>query len=140
VVNGRTKKKIHFNMSFLGWKDDCESAKSNKASKNALWVSTITVFMRLKDKDSPIGTFAVAIGPKGKSHDIVESLISADIMNISYNAVPTIMGWDGVNKCHPCTFSAQFYMSLGDQPEQRGGNVLQLGKSLHHARLHHAIA
>jgi hypothetical protein len=87
-------------------------AKSNKASKNALWVSAITVFMQSKDKDCPIGTFAVAIGPKGKSHNIVERLIGADIINMSYNAVPAVMGWDGVNTGYPCTLSAQLYMSL----------------------------
>jgi hypothetical protein len=94
---------------------------------------TITIFLKDKKHDSPIGTFAVAIGPKGKSHNKVKQLIGADIINMSYTAIPAVLGWNKVNKAVPCTFSAQLYMSLGDQPEQRGGNVLQLGTLLHHA-------
>jgi hypothetical protein len=140
VTNGKSDSKRHLQMSFLEWKDDCESAKSNKFSKNSLWIFTITIFEKERGRYSPIGTFAVAIGPKGKSHDSVEGLIGEDICRMRQYALPAILGWDKEEKAIPCTFSADLYMSLGDQPERRGGNVLQLGRSLHHARWRHAIA
>jgi hypothetical protein len=75
VKCGKSDCKKHFDMLFFEWKDDWESAKSNKVSKNALWISTITIFLKDTERDSPVGTFAVAIGPKGKSHNTVERLL-----------------------------------------------------------------
>jgi hypothetical protein len=136
----RSAQKPHFQISFLEWKDDCESAKSNKASKNSLWLFTITIFLKDRQRDSRVGTFAVAIGPKGKSHESVERVIGEDIARMRHNALPAILGWNKNTKAVSCTFTADLYMSLGDQPERRGGNVLQLGSSTHHPRWRHALA
>jgi hypothetical protein len=138
VTRGKCDNKKHFNVSFLEWKDDCESAKSNKTSKHNLWLFTITIFGRGRQKDSPIATYPVALGPKGKSHNLVERLIADDIEKMRTTALPSMLGWYGTSKPVSCTFSADLYISLGDQPERRGGNVLQMGTSKHHARWRHA--
>jgi hypothetical protein len=134
VRHGKLNMKKHFNMSFLEWKDDCESAKSNRASKYPLWVFTITIFRKEKRKDSAVCTYVVAIGPKGKSHDNVEKIIKDDIARMRTTAITAMFGWANSQRPFPCTFSADLYASLGDQPERRGGNVLQLGTSRCHAR------
>ena len=67
VSSGKSPFICHFNLSYLEWKDDCESAKSNKKSKHSMWLFTMTIFVKERTGDSPIGTFPVAIGPKGKA-------------------------------------------------------------------------
>ena len=89
-------------------------------------------------RDSPVGTFPVAVGPKGLDHDEVERIIGLDIKSMRSNAIHAIIGWSKTSNPHPCTFSADLYLSLGDQPERRAGNALQLGNSRHHARWRHA--
>jgi hypothetical protein len=128
----------HLKISFLEWKDDCESAKSNKKSKYHMWLFTITIFTSGMESDSPIGTFPIAIGPKGKNHDRVERIIANDFKHMKTKAIPTIMGWSTAGSPRQCTFSAELYMSLGDQPERRGANGLMLGGSRTHARWLHA--
>jgi hypothetical protein len=134
VKTGRSTRQRHFNISFLEWKDDCESAKSNRLSKFPLWIFTITIFREGDSRDSPECTYCVAIGPKGKSHESVESVIKEDLIRMRTTAKAAMFGWNGTNRPFPCTFSADMYMSLGDQPERRGGNILQLGNSRNHAR------
>jgi hypothetical protein len=137
VTNGKFLSKRHFNISFLEWKDDLESAKSNRASKSALWLFTITIFKKERGLDSSIATFPVGLGPKGINHDTVEKAIGDDIMRLRTSALNGIFGRTNTNEPYPCTFSADLYMSLGDQPERRGGNVLQMGTSRNHARWRH---
>ena len=138
VTNGRISGRRHFNISFLEWKDDCESAKYNRQSKFSIWVFTITIFRLHSNRDSPIGTYAVALGPKGKNHDQIEKIIADDIEKMKTNAVSAVLGWSESVCPQSCTFSADLFMSLGDQPERRGANALQLGSSRHHARWRHA--
>ena len=138
VTDGRKSGRGHFNISFLEWKDDCESAKSNRQSKFSIWVFTITIFRRYSKRDSPIGTYAVALGPKGKNHDQIEKIIADDINKMRTNAINAVLGWSEMGSPRSCTFSADLFMSLGDQPERRGANALQLGSSRHHARWRHA--
>jgi hypothetical protein len=138
VKNGKVATRRHFNLSFLEWKDDCESAKSNRASKYPLWVFTITIFREERKRDSADCTYVVAIGPKGKSHDCVEKIIKDDIIRMRTTAINGFFGWSKSRRPFPCTFSADLFASLGDQPERRGGNVLQLGNSRCHARWRYA--
>jgi hypothetical protein len=77
----KTRKSIsrrHFNLSFVEWKDDCESAKSNRMSKFPLWIFTVTILCAGEHQDSPVCTYPVAIGPKGQSHEPVEVIIKED--------------------------------------------------------------
>ena len=138
ITEGKVKHRHHFNISFLEWKDDCEPTKSNNPTKFSLWLFTITIFVKDQNIDSSIGTFPVAIGPKNKSHDNVEKIIGDDINNMRSMAFPAIFGWSILGNPFPCTFSADLYLSLGDQPERRVANVMQQGNSRHHARWRHA--
>jgi hypothetical protein len=66
----------HLPISFVEWKDGCESSKSNKASKTgSIWVWTMTIFRKEKKMDSPITTFPVAIGLKSDNHDPLEEIV-----------------------------------------------------------------
>jgi hypothetical protein len=134
VRDGKLVSHRHFNLSFLEWKDDCESAKSNRMSKYPLWIFTITIFRDGDHRDSSDCTYPVAIGPKGKSHESVESIIKEDLIRLRTTAQRAVFGWSEEERPFPCTYSADLFMSLGDQPERRGGNVLQLGNSRNHAR------
>jgi hypothetical protein len=129
----------HFNILFLEWKDNCESAKSNRMSKFPLWIFTITIFRKSAHRDSPKCTYPFAICPKGKSHEPVEAIIKADLIRLRTKAQTALFGWwMGERRFPACSFSAELFMSLGDQPERRGGNILQLGNSRNHARWRYA--
>jgi hypothetical protein len=123
----------HFNLSFLEWKDDCESAKLNRMSKFPLWIFTITIFRKGAHRDSPECSYPVAIGREGKSHEPVEAIIKADLIRLRTKAQTALFGLLMGERPFPCGFSAELFMSLGDQPERRGGNILQLGNSRSHA-------
>jgi hypothetical protein len=129
----------HFNLSFLEWKDDCESAKSNWMSKSPLWIFTITIFRDGNYRNSPKSTYPVVIGPKGKSHEPVEAIIKADLVRLRIKAQTALFGLSMGERPFRCSFSAELFMSFGDQPEQRGGNLLQLGNSPNHARWRYAF-
>jgi hypothetical protein len=104
-------------------------------SKFPLWIFTITILRAGEHRDSPICTYPVAIGPKGRSHEPVEAIIKEDLVRLRTIAHSAFFGWsEGGERPFPCSFSAELFMSLGDQPERRGGNVLRLGNSRNHAR------
>ena len=134
ISKGKSLRKRHFNISFLEWKDDCETAKSNKASKYNTWIFTITIFKNKRGYDSPLATFPIAMGPKSKKHDTVEKIIAKDLALMRSTRIESIVGWSELGAPFPCTFSADLYLSLGDQPERRGGNELMQGGSRTHAR------
>ena len=138
VQNGRKEGVHHFNMSFMEWKDDCESAKSNKQSKYHIWLFTITVFLKYRGKDTAISTFPVAIGPKASNHDVVEEIIGLDYKKMKSTATLAMMGWSNESAPYQCTFCADLFLSLGDQPERRNANVLMLGISRTHPRWRYA--
>jgi hypothetical protein len=128
----------HISLSYVEWKDDCESSKSNKVSKTgSLWIWTITLFPKGKTRDSPRCTFPICIGPKKESHDQVEKIISDDMKKLSTTRMLGVMGKKSEKTLQVITFSASMYLSLGDQPERRGANKLQMGNSGTHARWRH---
>ena len=130
----------HLPLSYVEWKDDCETSKSNKASKSgSIWVFTITIFLKNKGNDSPFATFPVVVGPKSSSHDRLEKIIADDMKYMTSYRIPGYLG--GSKEGHrweEITFSAQLYCSLGDQPERRSGNCLFGGNSNSHARWRYA--
>jgi hypothetical protein len=54
VKTGKSISQWRFNLSFVEWKDDCESAKSNQMSKFPLWIFTITILCAGEHRDSPV--------------------------------------------------------------------------------------
>jgi hypothetical protein len=73
----------HLPISFVEWKDDCESSKSNKAlNTGSIWVWTMTIFRKEKKMDLLIATFPVAIGLKADNHDPLEEIVGQDIKNM----------------------------------------------------------
>ena len=120
ITDGKIIGRRHFNLSFLEWKDDCKSAKSNKQSKFGIWLFTITIFMKTCGRDSPLGTYPVAVGPKGSSHDEVEQIIGDDIARMRTEAIRAIVGWSMEGSPYHCTFSGDLYMSLGVTSQNAG--------------------
>jgi hypothetical protein len=138
VQLGKSESKKHFNIAFLEWKDNCENQPSPIECLNFHYGSLqLPIFCEGNDRDLPECTYPVAIGPKGKSHDVIEAIIKEDLIQIRTKACTALFGWSGNTPPYPCTYSADLFMSLGDQPERRGGNVLQLGNSRNHARWRH---
>jgi hypothetical protein len=103
-------------------------------SKFPLWIFTITILHAGEHQDSPLCTYPVAIGPKGQSHKPVEAILKEDLVQLRTTANTAFFGWSKGERSFPCSYSAKLFMSLGDQPERRGGNVLQLGNSRNHAQ------
>ena len=129
----------HLPISFMEWKDDCEASKSNKKSKKgSLWVWTMTIITAQDGPDSPDPTFPIAIGYKSESHNEVERVIGEDFKHMAEHKVLSFLGGSRNRGPEEITFSAQMFLSLGDQPERRGGNSLMGGNSRSHARWRHA--
>jgi hypothetical protein len=86
----------HLPISFVEWKDDCESSKSNKASKTgSIWIWTMTIFRKDKHLDLPIATFPVAIGLKSNNHDPLEEIVGQDIKNMMNSKIDAFIGTVG---------------------------------------------
>jgi hypothetical protein len=108
----------HLPISFVEWKDDCESSKSNKVSKTgSIWVWTMTIFRKEKNLDSPIATFPVAIGLKSDNHDPLEEIVGQDIKNMMNSKIDAFICTVGNVPPEKITFSTEMFVSLGDQPE-----------------------
>lgn len=130
-----TKRLRHIPLSFVEWRDDCEASRSNKVSKyGSVWVWTITIFEKESGADSPRATFPIAVGLKSDDHDEVEKIVSEDLKRLAETRTIAFLGCRHDRSMEEITFSAQVYLSLGDQPERRGCNLLMSGNSLSHAR------
>ena len=70
------------------WSDDCDPQNSKK-NRKALWCLTITF---IQDPsvitDSPLPTYAIAVGPKGTNHQNVFRIILNDMAKISNPLTP----------------------------------------------------
>jgi hypothetical protein len=125
IAKSLEKKKIgkvfshrHFNLLFLEWKDNCESAKSNQMSKFPLWIFTITIFREGAHRDSPKCTYSVAIGPKGKSHEPVNAIIKADLIRLRTKAQTALFGWSMGERLFLCSLSVELYEPVGPTREK----------------------
>jgi hypothetical protein len=117
LQNGSSTPK-HLPISCVEWKDDCESSKSNKALKTGnIWVWTLTIFRKDKNLDLPIATFLVAIGLKSDNHDPLEEIVGRDIKNMMNSKIDGFIGTVGNVPPEKITFSAEMFVSLGDQTE-----------------------
>jgi hypothetical protein len=129
----------HLSISYIEWKEDCESSKSNRASKTgSIWVWTMTIFRKNKNLDSPIATFPIAIGLKTDNYDPVEEIVGHDIKDMMKSKLQAFIRSDnGIPE--EITFSAAMFVSLGDQPKRRSGNKLMAGNSRAHTRWRKAV-
>ena len=107
--------------------------KQNFENRKSLGVDR-HYFPKNKISDSPLATFPIAIGPKNESHDELEGLIALDFKKMSSSRIPAFMGYHNGFLPEEITFSAEMFLSLGDQPERRGGNCLLAGNSKSHRR------
>jgi hypothetical protein len=83
-------------ISFVEWKDNCESSKSNKASKTgSIWVWIMTIFRKDENLDLPIATFLVSIGLKSDNHDPLEKIVRQDIKNMMNSKIDAFIGTVG---------------------------------------------
>jgi hypothetical protein len=83
---------------------------------------------------SPIATFPVATGLKSDNHDPLEEIVGRDIKNMMNSKIDALIGSVGNVPPEKITFSAEMFVSLGNQPEQRSGNKLVAGNSRAHTR------
>jgi hypothetical protein len=83
----------------------------------------MTIFRKEKKMDSPIATFPVAIGLKSDNYNPLET-VGRDIKNMMNSKIDAFIGTVGNVPPEKITFSAEMFVSLGDQPEQRSGNKL----------------
>jgi hypothetical protein len=136
LLDMRTCVTIHWH--FFEWKDDCELSKSNKKSKfGSLWIWTITI-LNMAKKDSPEATFPIAIGYSKDNHNNLECIIGNDIKRVSENRTLTFVGSRDGSMIEEVAFSVQIFLTIGNQPERRGGNSLLSGKSRSHRRWRYA--
>jgi hypothetical protein len=92
----------------------------------------MTIFRKEKKMDSPIATFPVAIGLKSDKHDPFEEIVGQDIKNMMSSKIDVIIGTVGNVPQEKIPFSAEMFVSLGDQPERRSSNKLMAGNSRAH--------
>jgi hypothetical protein len=86
-------------------------------------------FQEGKKMDLPIATFPVAIGLKSDNHDPLEEIVGRDIKNMMNSNIDVFIGTVGNVPPEKIAFSAEMFVSLGNQPEQRSGNKLMAGNS-----------
>jgi hypothetical protein len=96
----------------------------------------MTIFRKDKNLDLPSATFLVAIGLKSDNHNPLEEIVGQDIKNMMNSKIDALIGTVGNVPPEKFTFSAEMFVSLGDQPEQRSGNKLMAGNSQAHTRWH----
>jgi hypothetical protein len=128
----------HYPLAFFEWKDDCEPSKLNKKSRfGSLWIWTITI-LNMAKKDSSEAKFPIAIGYSKDGHNNLERIIGNDIKRMSeHRALTFVRSQDG-SMIEEVAFSAQIFLTIGNQPERRGGNSLLGGKSQSHRRWRYA--
>ena len=91
-------------------------------------------FPKNKISNSPLATFPIAIGPKSESHDELEGIIALDLKKMANKRIPGFIGYHNGFRPEEITFLAEMFLSLGDQPNRRGGNCLLAGNSKSHRR------
>jgi hypothetical protein len=84
--------------------------------------------------DSSEATFPIAIGYKNNDHNNLERIIAQDLKNMAKVCTLCFVGSSNGQPYKEVAFSAQMFLSLGDQPERRGGNSLMGGGSRSHRR------
>jgi hypothetical protein len=77
----------------------------------------MTIFRKEKKMDSPIATFPVAIGLKSDNHDPLEEIVGQDIKNMMNSKIDAFIGTVGNVPPEKISFSAEMFVSLGNQPE-----------------------
>jgi hypothetical protein len=66
--------------------------------------------------------FPVAIAFKSDNHNPLEEIVGQDIKNMMNSKIDAFIGTVGNVPPEKITFSAEMFVSLGNQPEQRSGN------------------
>jgi hypothetical protein len=89
-------------------------------------------------KESPEATFPIAIGYSKDNHNNLERIIGNDIKRLSEHRTLTFVGSQDGSLIEEVAFSAQIFLTIGNQPERRGGNSLLGGKSRSHRRWRYA--
>ena len=109
--------------------DDVEPNKSNKSNRGSVWLAVMTIGTELGDANNPDHTYPVAIGKKGQCHDGVLSKLEENMCQLR-------QGIDLYVGSTKEMIKMQFtdFVHLGDQPERRALNHLQLGNGTYHTR------
>jgi hypothetical protein len=121
----------HYPLAFFEWKDDCKPSILNKKSKfGSLWIWTITI-LNMAKKDTR-RNISYRIGYSKDDQDNLERIIGNDIKRMSEHKTLTFVGSRDGNMIEEVAFSAQIFLTIGNQPERRGGKSLLGGKSQSH--------
>jgi hypothetical protein len=94
----------------------------------------MTIFRKETKMDLPIATFPVAIVLKSDNHNLLEEIVGQDIKNMMNSKIDAFIGSVGNVPPEKITFSAEMFVSLGNQPEQRSGNKPMASNSRAHTR------
>ena len=104
----------HLSLSALVWSDDCDPQNS-KTNKHGLWAQTMHILQDTYDnRDSPIATFPLVLGPKEADHHSIMRIILKDPKSLK-QTVLSFLGRDAP----PSLVTLLVYAFLGDQPKQR---------------------
>ena len=114
----------------LEWRDD---ARANRGMRNngSLWIKTVS-FVSDNNHESRKNTYPIAIGPKGADHEIVESKLKTELLELK-NKNKKHFVYSTVEKKQIRVYGDMF-ASLMDQPERRSSNALMLGNGIFSSR------
>lgn len=120
-------------LSISLWSDDFEPNYS-KLNRGSVWIKTITFHIPGRSHVPITSVYPIAVGPKGLSHDAIETVLYQDIQSLAVRGNSGgIKVYDGYNNCLRMV-SAELISVMQDQPERRRANRLMLGNSTYHAR------
>lgn len=125
----RDKATIHLHLS--EWSDDFEPSAGIKAGRGSVWAKVVSLVCTCtKHKNSPLNSFCVALGSKGKDHANVEREFAEELRVL---AGPGFDVWhEGLRR--QVVVKARLLFSIQDQPERRGAIAISAGNSTYTAR------
>ena len=109
--------------------DDVEPNKSNKANRGSVWLAVMTIGTVPGDGHNVHHTYPVAIGKKGDSHDDVLHKLENNMKKVR-RGIEVYVG----SRKKMVNYQFTEFVHLGDQPERRSLNGLQLGNGTYAAR------
>ena len=127
-------------IEILEWSDDFDP-NHLKNNRGSVWIKTITLrALVVNDCERSYQlekeqTFAVALGPKGDSHEEVEQDLPIELNSLCLSQ--NVYFYEGTKSMVPVY--AEFSVSLQDQPERRSANYLLGGNSTMHGRWGYSV-
>ena len=131
IANPNVPKKDLLVLMGFSWSDDFDPNSSIKANRGAVWIRTVTFVSKSFKKNKLDDTYAISIGLKSQSHDVVERKFVNELEELKSGRNNTFFC-----KERQCNVKVHFEIVayLADQPERRSLNYIMLGNSKFGAR------